>query len=402
MNSSMHWLGQGKQTRTVSSGQTNQKLEQKSVINPLIALHGFSAASWSESGYSGLARDGYLKNPVVHRCVKMIADTASSLPWILFEGDKEIDKHPALTLLKRPNFRCTGHELLSKIYASLLIAGNAYITRVDIKNTPREIHCLRSDCVTLVLDDHGWPCAYNHSVGSHTVRYTIDESNSQLLHIALYNPLDDFLGVSPLASAHMALDIHNAASNWNKALLDNSARPSGALVYGASDASNLTQEQFERLKIELEDGYSGAGNAGRPMVLEGGLDWKQMGFSPKDMDFMEARNGAARDIALALGVPPMLLGIPGDNTYSNYQEANRAFLRQTILPLVTKVMASFENWLGNQWNPEFRLDIDRDKIEGLAVDRDSLWKRVNEASFLTVNEKRFATGYGEIDRDEII
>jgi phage portal protein BeeE len=51
-----------------------------------------------------------------------------------------------------------------------------------------------------------------------------------------------------------------------------------------------------------------------------------MGLSPKDMDFVEAKNGAARDIALAFGVPPMLLGIPGDNTYANYQEANRALL----------------------------------------------------------------------------
>ena len=96
----------------------------------------------------------------------------------------------------------------------------------------------------------------------------------------------------------------------------------------------LSDNQFERLKRELEDNYQGAVNAGRPLLLEGGLDWKAMSLSPKDMDFLDAKHNAAREIALCFGVPPMLLGIPGDNTYANYQEANRAFCRSTVLPLV--------------------------------------------------------------------
>ncbi|WP_163779127.1 phage portal protein, partial [Proteus mirabilis] len=68
----------------------------------------------------------------------------------------------------------------------------------------------------------------------------------------------------------------------------------------------LTEAQFERLKTELEEGYTGAAKAGRPLLLEGGLDWKSMGLSPRDMDFIAAKNAASRDIALAFGVPPML------------------------------------------------------------------------------------------------
>ncbi len=71
-----------------------------------------------------------------------------------------------------------------------------------------------------------------------------------------------------------------------------------------------------------------------------------MAFSPADMDFINAKHVAAREIALAFGVPPMLLGIPGDNTYANYQEANRAFWRLTLLPLVDKVLAALARWLG--------------------------------------------------------
>ena len=58
------------------------------------------------------------------------------------------------------------------------------------------------------------------------------------------------------------------------------------------------------------------------VLLEGGLDWREMSINPKDMDFIESKNSAAREIALAFGVPPQLLGINGDSTYSNMQEAN--------------------------------------------------------------------------------
>ena len=168
------------------------------------------------------------------------------------------------------------------------------------------------------------------------------------------------------------------------------ARPSGALVYAASDGQ-LTAEQFDRLKAELERSYQGAANAGRPLVLEGGLDWKEMGYSPKEMDFIEAKNGAAREIALAFGIPPMLLGIPGDNTYANYAEANRAFWRQTVVPLASRVAEAMTSFIGGG----LRLGHDLDQVEALSQDREALWSRIGAARFLTDAEKRAAVGYGE-------
>jgi HK97 family phage portal protein len=202
-----------------------------------------------------------------------------------------------------------------------------------------------------------------------------------------------FPRLRPAVAARQALDIHNASAAWNKALLDNSARPSGAIVY-SSAAGALSQGQFDRLKGEIELGFQGAFNAGRPMVLEGGLDWKTIAMTPKDMDFIEARNGAARDIALAFGVPPMLLGIPGDNTYANYAEANKALWRQTVIPLVRRVAAALGHWLG----PAFggvTLVPDLDHIEALAEDRAALWARIGTAPFLTDAEKRQMLGIGD-------
>jgi HK97 family phage portal protein len=215
-----------------------------------------------------------------------------------------------------------------------------------------------------------------------------------VLHISLPHPLDDHYGLAPLEAAAVALDTHNAASRWNKSLLDNAARPSGALVYAGPEGALLSEPQFERLKRELETTYQGSANAGRPLLLEGGLDWKAMSLTPKDMDFLEARNAAAREIALAFGVPPMLLGIPGDNTYSNLQEASRSLWRQTILPLANRVCCAFGHWLGPAYGTErLHLAVDADRIDALADDRAAAWKRVNDAAFLTINEKRQALGY---------
>jgi HK97 family phage portal protein len=143
------------------------------------------------------------------------------------------------------------------------------------------------------------------------------------------------------------------------------------------------------------------------MVLEGGLDWKAMSLTPKDMDFMEAKHSAAREIALAFGVPPMLLAIPGDNTYSNYQEANRVFWRQTVLPLAARIGGALTQWLAPAFGANLKgasltLAVDTDKIEALSPDRAALWERVTKAPFLTVNEKRAATGYGAVAGGDVM
>lgn len=188
------------------------------------------------------------------------------------------------------------------------------------------------------------------------------------------------------------MTIHNAAADWNRALLENAARPSGALVYETGDGAALSPEQFDRLRGELDTAFSGAGNAGRPMLLDGGLKWQSMALSPADMDFATLKSAAARDIALAFGVPPMLLGLPGDNTYSNYREANRALWRLTLLPLAHKLLSALAEGLA-PWFAEASLAIDLDLVPALSEDRERLWSQVAGADFLTRAEKRELLGF---------
>jgi HK97 family phage portal protein len=362
---------------------------KSSATSSIVALHTAGRPQWTPKNYAALAREGFAGNVIGYRAVRMVAEAAASIPLLLYVDGKETTVHPLLKLLQRPNAGQTGRELLEHLFAFLMVAGNAYAELVTLDDTPRELFSLRPDRMMVVPSKAGWPEAYEYSVGGQSVRLP----RESILHVKMFNPGDDHYGLSPLEAAARSIDTHNAASAWNKAMLDNAARPSGALVFASGDGT-LTTEQFDRLKAELEGTYQGAANSGRPMILEGGLDWKEMGFSPKDMDFIEAKNMAAREVALAFGVPPMLLGIPGDNTYANFAEANRNFWRQSVVPLANR-MADAIAMLLQPFEPgELKLVPDLDQVEALAPDRDALWKRLNDATFLSVDEKRQAVGYG--------
>jgi len=190
--------------------------------------------------------------------------------------------------------------------------------------------------------------------------------------------------------------IHNAATRWNKALLDNAARPSGALVYDGGDGAGLSGEQFDRLREELDATFQGAANAGRPLLLEGGLKWQALSLSPADMDFVSLKAAAARDIALAFGVPPMLLGMPGDSTYANYREANKALWRQTVLPMAAMILGALAQGLRGAI-PGLAFSVDMNGLPALADDRAALWQQVAGADFLSPQEKRAMLGIAPVE-----
>jgi HK97 family phage portal protein len=373
------------------TGAHDAPAERKAVpLHSLVSWNGLDP-SWTRRGFVSLVSEGFQKNPVVYRCVRMIAEAAARVPLKVSEGSTEASEHPLLTLLAKPNPRQAGGELLEAVYAFLQTAGNAYLHAAVVDGEVKGLYALRPDRVRVVAGSDGWPAGYAYAAGGKTTTLTLDEPPlPRVLHLALFHPLDDHYGMSPMEAAQQSLDLHNAAAKWNKALLDNAARPSGALVFSAA-SGNLTEDQFARLKAELETGFQGAANAGRPMVLEGGLDWKSMALSPKDMDFVELKNGAAREIALAFGVPPMLLGIPGDNTYANLVEANRALWRQTVIPLVRRVADDLSGWLGPVFGGAM-LVPDWNEVEGIAEDRAALWSRVSAAGFLSDEEKRRILG----------
>ncbi|MBQ0752207.1 MAG: phage portal protein [Roseovarius sp.] len=368
--------------------------EQKaSATGRVMAWHGAGRVAWSPRDTVSLTRTGFAGNPVGFRCVKMIAEAAAALPLVLQDCEQRFAVHPVLSLIKCPNPAQGRAELFEALYGQLLLTGNAYVEAVGAGGVPVELHVLRSDRMSVVPGSDGWPVAYEYAVAGRKHRFDVREGVPCVCHIKSFHPQDDHYGLSPLQAAAQAVDVHNSASRWSKALLDNAARPSGAIVYkGPEGQGAMSGDQYDRLVSEMEAHHQGARNAGRPMLLEGGLDWKPMGFSPSDMEFQKTKESAAREIALAFGVPPMLLGIPGDATFANYQEANRAFYRLTVLPLAMRVAATVAAWLGRMSGEALDLAPDLDQVPALAAERDAQWARVSAADFLSEAEKRSLLG----------
>jgi HK97 family phage portal protein len=349
---------------------------------------GESSASPPRS-YEAQVRAAYLANPVAARAVKMVSESVGGAPVV-----SEPAGHPVLRLLESCGCGASGPGLLETLAAQLLLHGNAYVeVGCGADGLPAALYALRPERVTVEVDGRGWPQGYVYRAGDASTRYGADapDQDAGLLHIRNFHPLDDHYGLGCLGAASGAVAVHNAAARWNQALLDNAARPSGALVYQPGDGSTLSSDQFDRLKAEMEAGFSGSTNAGRPMLLEGGLSWQALSLTPAEMDFARARDAAAREIALAFGVPPLLLGLPGDATYANYKEANVALWRLTLLPLTSRILAALSAHLRHWW-PALELRIDRDAVPALSEDRERLWAQVSAAGFLTDAEKRGMLG----------
>ena len=372
-----------------------------SATGRVVAMQSSGRVAWSPRDTVSLTQTGFAGNPVGFRSVKLIAEAAAALPLVCQDACQRFDAHPVLGLIARPNGAQGRAELLEALYAQLLLSGDGYVEAVGGEaGLPLELHVLRSDRMSVVPGADGWPVAYEYAVGGRKHRFDTAEAQP-ICHVRNFHPQDDHYGFSPMQAAATAVDVHNSASRWSKALLDNAARPSGAIIYkGADGQGAMTNDQYERLVSEMESHHQGARNAGRPMLLEGGLDWKPMGFSPSDMEFQKTKEAAAREIALAFGVPPMLIGIQGDATYANYQEAHRAFYRLTVLPLATRVTTVLAHWLSGFTGELVELKPDLDQVPALSAERDAQWARVAGADFLTDAEKRALLGLPVVAADE--
>lgn len=364
-------------------------------------------AVWMRRDYARFADEGYRRNVIAHRACEAIATAIASVPWRITERGRTrvrvLDRHPLLNLLNRPNPMQGGSELVEALVTHKLIAGNAYLHAVGPKGeAPLELYALRPDRVTIIAGQGGIPKAYRHVVGQSQVDFPVDRvtGQSRILHLKQFHPLDDWYGMSSVEAAAYSIDQHNQCGAWNQSLLQNGARPTGALMVKANDGGtgHLSEPQYVRLKQQLDEQFSGAQNAGRPLLLEGGLEWKEMSLSPRDMDFIQIKHSSARDIALAFGVPPQLLGIPGDNTYANMQEARLALWEQTIIPTLQHLVDALNNWLAPMFSSTLTIGYDAEAIPAMAAKRDALWARIGNATFLSDAEKRQMLG---LSSDEV-
>lgn len=373
-------------------------LERKhSAVGGNVARMYVGQAVWSKRDYAAFSEEAYQRNAVSFRAIKLVASSAAGVPLLLYGRDgKEIEKHPLLDLLNRPSAMYSSAAFFEAVFAYLLIAGNSYIEAVGPKiGPPKELWPLRPDRMSIIPGTYGLPQGFRYTVHGIPKDWQVNPitGDGPILHMKDFNPLDDWYGMSRIEAAAYGIDRHNAASAHNKALLDNGARPSGALVFkpvkvGPDETVSAPQEMIDAASARLMEDHAGPAKAGKPMVLSGDVDWVEMGISPKDMDFAEGKNDAGRDILTAIGVPAMLI-VPGESTYSNRAEANLELYERTVIPLVEQLVDGLNSWLCPQFGDGLSLAIDMDNISALEPRRES-----RRAAALGLY------GAGVIDRDE--
>jgi len=378
-------------------------------------LLGMGKYSGMGSSFDALATEGYAQNAIANACINKIANAIASVDLDVYVKDQngnmvEKENHPLYDLIEKPNNRQSRRVLMRDLVTQYLIGGNAFVLGANVANDmtkpPTSLYLLSPAKVKMIQGQTA-PTAYQYKPSPANIyTYPIDPitERSQVMHIKTTNPLSEWEGLAPMLAAAYGIDIFNSGMRWNKKLLDNDCRPAGALmVEDGGKSTPLSDEQYLRLKEEIEQQFSGAGNAGKPLLLEGGLVWKELSISPKDMDYKENILMAARFIAGVFHVPPQLVNIPGESTYSNYEQAEMSFWADTVLPLLCSIIDDFNRWLSPLYKDGAFLWYDEDSITALEPLRKIKFERMNAATFISTNEKRYSTGFEKADGgDEIL
>ena len=387
--------------------KTTKDKKQLPSGNSMAMRNSVNYAQGNRYSYDDLVKEGYENNAIAYRCINEISQGAAGVRLKLMRGKNTIEDHPLLDLLDRPSPTKGYVELFESLYSFLLLSGNSYlISTGNDGSPPQEMYCLRPDRVKIIPGQMSLPLGYQYTVNGKVVtEYEVNQSTgaSPVKHFKLFHPKHDHLGLSPLVSAATNLDSHNLTNRHNVALLQNGARPSGAVIFKPKDESGssvqLSDSQRAQIISDMESRFSGSSNAGRPMLLEGDFTFQQMGLSPKDMDFSVLKKMSAIDIALCFGVPAQLVGIPDAQTYNNMPEARLALYEETIIPILRRIQSDLNEWLTPQFADDLKLEYDIDSIPAMAESRKRVFESVVQgvnAGILTRNEARAKLGIDPI------
>ena len=361
------------------------------------------------TSYESISKQGYMNAVAVYFCTSMIAQKAGTVPIQLFqkaakkEDRTEIYSHPILDLIRNPGPRFDWESYIETWLSYFFLDGNVYERPIEVDGKVKEMIIYSPEDIELIETDKGRLVGYKTNVYGKEKIYNVNNITlvSKIKHFKNFNPLSKNRGLSVLTSASTVIDIQNSGDAHNYNMLQNQARPSGALSYEPEDGApqQMDEEQFERLKEEISLQYSGAENTGRPLLLEGGLKWIQMSLSARDLDYLNSRGVSQKDVCRTFKVPAVLLGLDNDSTYNNVREARLGLWDDAITPILNRLV--------NHWNkhvlPLFEdsegleLVADYSNVSDLETRTERVWKRLDNSDFLTLNEKRNAVGLDPIE-----
>ena len=363
--------------------------------SPLSGLTGEN--DWAPSHYAAY----FATSAPVYSAIRLRADAVARPPLRVYRrvvaaGQEHREwvgpEHPAQRLLDRVNPHWTGGDLWRATETYLNLWGVAYWSvERDELGMPVELWPLRPDHVRLVPDENEYIRGYLYTGRSgEQVAYAPDE----IVRLRYFNPLDEYAGLSPIAAARLTLDMGRDALLSNRSGLANDGSP-GVVIQ--TDA-NPEEDEIKRLIEKWESRFSGPLNRLRPVVLSAGMKASQMGFSPKDMEYISALRWTVEDVARVFNVPKPLLHDLERATYSNIETARRMFWETCVVP----ELRFFEEKLTESLLPMFGdssliAEFDTTSIEALRESESERAKRIQiyvSEGIMTPDEVRADLGLG--------
>lgn len=376
------------------------KKEEKS-SNAIRSIMQRNSATWSAREFVAFATEGYRDNPTVRACIMAKQKAAIECPIILVnEKGEAVENHQILALLNKPNPMQSWEKFLTQMIGSHDIAGEGDVLKIGIGQSV-ELWPLRPDWLEITTFSMGLPVTCSYTPSDTYEESTVKQYQfSELMIWAEYNPLFRWRGLSPLYSAAYSIDTLNEYAKSNKAMLENGMTPSGVLWTD----SEVSDTSFNRLQEQFNGKYAGAKNSGKPMILDGGLKWQGMSFSPRDMEFVSGKRLSQLDVCQVLRVPPQIIGIEGSQTFANYEQARAAFYEDEVIPMVNGLLSELLNFLRKDFKlpPTYKLIVDTDGITALEPRRAERNKVIDGLTSLKVDEKRAAMGYESAEGGDVI
>jgi len=360
-----------------------------------------SGQDWARTIYG----DNYATNVHVYRAVKLRADAVAAArlkAWTLdSKGNLEWvgENHVVQQLLDRVNPNWSRVDMWRAVETYLSLWGSCFrwVAKPTTDPSTWEMWVLRPDKVAVIVDKR--PGTANQYIRGyifdpHGANFPMNPD--EVIWDRYFNPLDEFSGLSPIAPARLIIEMQNSMLSTNRDLFRNGLLTSNLafLMRGP-----LQPEQLELFYERMAERHAGKGNAHRPIVTDMGQgDVKNLGFSNREMEFLEGLNLSKEYIQNTYGIPEELMPGARHPTFSNRAEARKEFNESTIEQEWTLLESAMQERFVPTFPPTFRsliLRFDRSEIPALQENEDKKSERMLKevtAGVLTVEEYREATG----------
>jgi len=289
--------------------------------------------------------NAYSEVVVVYAAVKVKANSVASMPMMISTiADQVLESGPLVELTEQPNPGMTGDKFVQATSAMLDLFGKVmWVFVLDAGGRPTEVYPVSPLQIKPIRNRQtgellGWEYlpagarpGMEQRLSPEEVHVIIDEN---------WDDADPLSAISPRHAARRAISQYYKADWANEASLDNGVEPGGALVAPAD--ANLTIDQRNDIREQIDQRHTGVKNRRRWMLLEGGLTWQQIMANFGDMEFTELKKMAREDTCAAYGVPPAVLGWFADSNYAHADAARQSFWIETILPLASRIAKEWD------------------------------------------------------------